>query len=129
MTFAVGQALRQQGGAELQSEVQRVAKNTTLAVSGGELSCTSDRYCACVTEWRTYPSMVCLPPPPPPLHSVALSGCGNLALCKHLIHVHSPQWDPVGGVDMLKAAVVNVLKCANQNKIKTVAFPSIASGS
>jgi len=60
---------------------------------------------------------------------VALSGAGDLALCKHLIHVHSPQWDPVSGVDQLKTAVGNVLRCANENKIKTVAFPSIASGS
>lgn len=63
------------------------------------------------------------------LLSVALSGPGSLALCKHLIHVHSPQWDPVSGVDQLKLAVANVLQCANQKKIKTVAFPSIASGS
>lgn len=35
MAFTAGQALRQQGGTELQSEVQRVAKNTNLAVSAG----------------------------------------------------------------------------------------------
>lgn len=61
--------------------------------------------------------------------SVSVSGSGNLTLCKHLIHVHSPQWDPINGVDQLKMAVENVLQCANHSNIKTVAFPSIASGS
>lgn len=43
MSFATGQALRQQGGDALQIEVHRVAKETTLGVSEGtqELSCLS----------------------------------------------------------------------------------------
>lgn len=123
MAFAAGQALRQQGGNALQSEVQRVARETTLNISEGERCCV----------WRVKSAgTVCrhvLLHVPLSLLPVALSGAGNLALCKHLIHVHSPQWDPVSGVDQLKTAVGNVLQCANENKIKTVAFPSIASGS
>lgn len=42
--FAAGQALRQQGGNALQSEVQRVARDTTLSISEGE-SCLCMKMC------------------------------------------------------------------------------------
>ena len=63
------------------------------------------------------------------LNSAVISGSGDLLLCDHIIHVNSPTWDPLKGVDQLKDAVHNVLVVADDSKLKTVAFPSIASGS
>lgn len=59
MFFAIGQALRQQGGDALQSEVHQVAKETTLGVSEGRqewLSCVQMAVTVCVSE------AACVPP-------------------------------------------------------------------
>jgi histone H2A len=57
-----------------------------------------------------------------------ISGSGDLPLCDHVIHVNSPSWDPIDGVEQLKDAVTNVMGVADANDLKSVAFPSIASG-
>lgn len=59
----------------------------------------------------------------------AISGSGDTLPCKHVIHVHSPQWSDKDAVPNLEKAVKNCLTLAEDKNLSTVAFPSIASGS
>ena len=57
-----------------------------------------------------------------------MSGAGNLP-CSHVIHVNSPNWSSDKGVDQLKKTVENALQLAEDKQLKSLAFPSVASGS
>ena len=57
----------------------------------------------------------------------AMTGAGSLP-CTHVIHVHSPTWNSDDAIPNLRKAVKNCLDVAEQNKMATIAFPSIASG-
>ena len=48
---------------------------------------------------------------------------------QYVIHVHSPTWGNDSSVDNLEKAVKNVLTLADEKNIKTIALPSIGSGS
>lgn len=61
--------------------------------------------------------------------SAAISGSGDMLPCKHVIHVHSPQWSDKDAVPNLEKAVKSCLTLAEDKNLSTVAFPSIASGS
>ncbi|XP_064398914.1 core histone macro-H2A.1-like [Halichondria panicea] len=59
-----------------------------------------------------------------------ISGSGDVLPCKHVIHVHSPQWSASGpAVTQLQTAVNNCLTLAENKGLSSIAFPSIASGS
>jgi histone H2A len=57
-----------------------------------------------------------------------ITGAGTLP-CKKVIHVHSPSWNDTDAVPNLKKAVVSCLDIAEKENLKSVGFPSIASGS
>lgn len=59
----------------------------------------------------------------------AISGSGDTLPCKHVIHVHSPQWLDKEAVPNLEKAIKNCLTLAENHNLSTVAFPSVASGS
>lgn len=58
----------------------------------------------------------------------AISGAGDQLPCRHIIHVHSPSWTAADGVANLEKAVRSCLTLAESTGLKTVSFPSIASG-
>ncbi len=60
--------------------------------------------------------------------SAAISSSGDTLPCKHVIHVHSPQWSDKEAVPNLEKTVKNCLTLAENKNLSTVAFPSIASG-
>ena len=70
------------------------------------------------------PTLFTLYPPP-----AAISGSGDTLPCKHVIHVHSPQWSDKEAVPMLEKAVKSCLTLAENKNLSTLAFPSVASGS
>ena len=55
-------------------------------------------------------------------------GSANVAF-SNIIHVHSPSWSNSDSIKLLQDAVKSCLDLAESNKLSTVAFPSIASGS
>lgn len=57
-----------------------------------------------------------------------ISGSGSLP-CNWVIHVHSPGWGSTDAIKMLEEAVKSCLDLAEESKLASVAFPSIASGS
>ena len=57
-----------------------------------------------------------------------ISGSGALP-CRFVIHVHSPTWNDTDALQNLEKAVKSCLDLAEKNKLVSVAFPSIASGS
>ena len=57
-----------------------------------------------------------------------ISGSGGLP-CRHVIHVHSPTWNDNDALLNLQKAVQSCLNIAEEERLSTVAFPSIASGS
>ena len=57
-----------------------------------------------------------------------ISGSGALP-CRFVIHVHSPTWNDTDALQNLEMAVKSCLDLAEKNKLVSVAFPSIASGS
>lgn len=57
-----------------------------------------------------------------------ISGSGSLP-CQYVIHVHSPSWGSDDALTKLEKSVQSCLAVAEQNKVSTIAFPSIASGS
>ena len=57
-----------------------------------------------------------------------ISGSGALT-CRFVIHVHSPTWNDTDALQNLEMAVKSCLDLAEKNKLVSVAFPSIASGS
>ncbi|KAL5505115.1 hypothetical protein EMCRGX_G006496 [Ephydatia muelleri] len=63
-----------------------------------------------------------------PVAEAAISGAGDQLPCRHVIHVHSPSWTATDGVANLEKAVKSCLTLAENTGLKTVAFPSIASG-
>lgn len=62
------------------------------------------------------------------LATAAISDGHNLP-AQYVIHVHSPTWGSDSSVDNLEKAVKNVLTLADEKNIKTIALPSIGSGS
>ena len=54
---------------------------------------------------------------------------GHNLPASNVIHVHSPSWGTATSEDDLGKAVNNCLAVADQNSLKSVAFPSIGSGS
>jgi O-acetyl-ADP-ribose deacetylase (regulator of RNase III) len=51
--------------------------------------------------------------------------------CKHIIHVHSPSWNPsdqVTKINELTQVVKNILTLAEKNTLRSIALPSISSG-
>ena len=56
-----------------------------------------------------------------------VTGSGSLP-CRSVIHVHSPSWSDTDPIKMLEKAVKSCLDLAEDEKLGTVAFPSIASG-
>lgn len=59
--------------------------------------------------------------------AAAMTGGGSLP-CKNVIHVHSPSWNNTDAMPNLEKAVTSCLDVAEQAKLTSVAFPSIASG-
>ena len=57
-----------------------------------------------------------------------ISGSGALP-CRFVIHVHSPTWNDTDALQNLEKTVKSCLDLAEKNKLVSVAFPSIASGS
>lgn len=60
---------------------------------------------------------------------VAAISDGHNLPAQYVIHVHSPTWGSDSSVDNLEKAVKNVLTLADEKNIKTIALPSIGSGS
>lgn len=48
---------------------------------------------------------------------------------QYVIHVHSPPWENDSSVENLEKAVKSVLTLADEKNIKSIAIPSIGSGS
>lgn len=73
--------------------------------------------------------------------SALLANNGSLAVCEvaicsghdlpaaNVIHVHSPHWGTSTSEDDLEKCVKNCLSLADTSQVKTLAFPSIGSGS
>jgi O-acetyl-ADP-ribose deacetylase (regulator of RNase III) len=64
-----------------------------------------------------------------PTGRAVITSGGNLK-AKHVIHTVGPVWHGGGGGEagLLKEAYANSLKTAVQNKLRTIAFPSISTG-
>jgi len=51
------------------------------------------------------------------------------ALCaRHVIHAVGPRWGEGDEESKLRSAIVNSLKCADENGLASVAFPAISTG-
>lgn len=57
-----------------------------------------------------------------------MSESGSLP-CDHVIHVHSPSWNNTDALSNLEKSVQSCLNLAEEKKLVSVGFPSIASGS
>jgi O-acetyl-ADP-ribose deacetylase (regulator of RNase III) len=63
-------------------------------------------------------------------HLVAISAAPNLS-ASYLIHVHSPKWDAATQeqcIGELDKATLNILTLADEQKLTSVALPSVGSG-
>jgi O-acetyl-ADP-ribose deacetylase (regulator of RNase III) len=58
---------------------------------------------------------------------VAITGAGNMK-AKHIIHANGPKFQEEDTERKLKTTIINVLKSAESNAIKSVAFPPMGAG-
>lgn len=64
-------------------------------------------------------------------NGVDVSESSTKMKCKHIIHVHSPSWNPsdqVTKINELTQVVKNILTLAEKNTLRSIALPSISSG-
>ena len=62
-----------------------------------------------------------------PLGEAAITGAGRLS-ARHVIHAASMRLDEPTSEANLRAATRNSLMCADENSLKTIAFPAIGTG-
>ena len=63
------------------------------------------------------------------IFSLAAICDGHNFPAQYVIHVHSPPWENDSSVENLEKAVKSVLTLADEKNIKSIAIPSIGSGS